>query len=201
MKNSYIGQASLVLMLAVIFGALLAGVQAGLAGRIDANKVGETMDQIPTLVPGAVASATEEVQMGEFLAYHAFDADGNELGWVIKAVGQGFAGPIEVLVGYNADATELTGVYVLSQNETPALGSNITQDYFLGEFTDPVRPTDVTLEAVKVPTDGAAGEIRAVTGATISSNAVCSILNGANEQFRTALIAWRAEQATNGGEE
>jgi electron transport complex protein RnfG len=199
MKNSYIGQASLVLLLAVIFGGLLAGVQVGLAGKIDANKKNETRDQIPNLVPGADVARTEEVMMDGKAAYRVFDADGQEIGWVIKAAGQGFAGLIEVLVGFDAKAERITGIYVLSQNETPALGSNITQDYFLGEFTG--RATGQTLEAAKVPAEGATNQIKAITGATISSNAVCSILNGADEQFRTAQAAWRTSQASNGGEE
>ena len=53
MKNSYIGQAWLVLALALCFGAALAGVESALKGRITANKLAATVEQIPSLVQGS----------------------------------------------------------------------------------------------------------------------------------------------------
>jgi Na+-translocating ferredoxin:NAD+ oxidoreductase subunit G len=213
MKNSYLGQAWLVLAISLVFGALLAGVQVGLAGKIAANKLNETLEQIPNLVampefdPEADASETaenptgnpeatkvfdaEEHHIGWVVerelegrqAYEAFDLKGARVGWVIKAAGNGFADRIELLMGFNADATQITGMFVLDQKETPALGDNITKAKFRDRFIG--KPTDVVLSASQTPTQP--DQIQALTGATISSQSVCDIVNGAAEQFTAAL--------------
>ena len=53
MKNSYIAQAWLVIVLSLCFGVALAAVQTTLSPKIDANKLRDTIGQIPNLVPGA----------------------------------------------------------------------------------------------------------------------------------------------------
>lgn len=182
MKISYITQAWLVLVLAFCFGASLAGVQTALSSRIEANKMAETNDQIPMLVPGA--SGSERELFGDMAAYRAMNDAGQTIGWVIPAKGQGFADVIEVLIGVNADASEITGVYVLDQKETPGLGNKIVEadwrDQFKGKnCTEP-------LEVVKMAPQQAR-QIEAVTGATISSDSVVGIINRTAKAFRQAL--------------
>jgi electron transport complex protein RnfG len=162
----YVGQARLILALAGLFGASLALVQAGLAPRIEANKQAETQRQVPVLVPGA-AHAEPSPWRGR-PALHAEDEDGADRGWVIPATGAGFAGPIEILIGLNVDATQITGLYVLSQVETPGLGNRITETPWLDQFRGRSTGTPLTLKQI----DG-------ISGATISSESVVSAVNGA----------------------
>ena len=58
----------------------------------------------------------------------------------------------------------IKGVSILSQTETPGLGSMITESLFTDQFKE-LSASDIALK-----TDG--GKIDAVTGATISSRAV-----------------------------
>ena len=51
--GGYLRQAWLVLLLALLYGAALAGVQTTLGPKIAENKRDETYGVIPTLVPGA----------------------------------------------------------------------------------------------------------------------------------------------------
>jgi len=178
----YLKQAWLVLALALIFGALLAGVQAKLGPKIDENKRNETFDQIPGLVgadPAGVSVRIWTTADGK-VAYEAVDEAEQTLGWVIKGVGQGFADKIEVLIGLDADAETLTGLFVLDQKETPALGDNIKKPEFCDRFCGKTAGEMVT--AVKSDPEG--NQIQAITGATVSSSAVCTIVNNAVEQFR-----------------
>ena len=62
MKDNYLVQAWLVVGLALCFGAALAGVDAALSEKIAANKLDETMRQIPALGPGSTGG--EEVEIG-----------------------------------------------------------------------------------------------------------------------------------------
>ncbi len=99
MKDNYIVQAWLILMLAVCFGAALSGIELALADKIEQNKIDETYSQIPNIVHspwwGQEKWAADQVKTQEWvtdaghLAYKAFDERGDPVGWVIKATGQG----------------------------------------------------------------------------------------------------------------
>ena len=192
--KGYIRQAWLVLILAACFGAALAVVHIAWQGRIDENKRNETYDQIPLLVPGADKELTEKLSIDGREVYKVFGggADGQpaHLGWVVRASGQGFADRIELLIGLDAPAEAITGLYVLEQKETPGLGSKITGKFraqFAGK--DPAKPLEITKAA---PKDGA-NQIRAVTGATVSSRTVCEIVNAALKDLRGKLAAGAKE--------
>jgi electron transport complex protein RnfG len=175
MKENYLVQAWLVLALALLFGAALAGVQAGLGEKIERNKLNETLDQIPNLVPGATGG--EAMQVDGKTVYRALNDADERVGWVISASGQGFADQIEVLIGLSRDAEQITGLYVLAQKETPGLGDNITREKWLGQFSG--RKTLSPLEVYKGTEKTGEYGIQAVAGATISSQSVADIVNTA----------------------
>ena len=196
-RTNYLTQAWLVLALAACFGAALAGVQSALQPRINQNKLDETYDQIPKLLsPSAGSGAPQAPQVDaaqtqEFvtadgkLAYKAFSSDGRHLGWVIKAVGQGFADKIELLVGLDVKAKTILGMYVLAQKETPAVGNRIEEASWRRRFSgmDATRPVLVTRGSPR-PEEN---EVQAVTGATVSSKSVCEIISKAVAEFREQL--------------
>ncbi len=185
MKTNYLQDAWLVLVLALFFGLGLAYVQATLTPRIDANKLNDALAQIPQLVPGAAKGA--QVDLAGARVFKALDAAGAPVGWVVPASGQGFADVVSVLIGVDANATQITGLYVLDQKETPGLGDFITsgpkfRDQFVG------KPVDGSLTVVKRAA-AAPAEVEAITGATISSDSVTGIINKRLAAFRQALAA------------
>jgi electron transport complex protein RnfG len=196
-RESYLRQAWLVILLGLVYGGALAGVETTLRDRIADNKMQETYDRIPYLVPGADRDKTEEVNKAEKVVltgtdgkeqqvYLAVAADGTQKGWVLPASGQGFADRIDLLIGLDAHASTITGLYVLDQKETPGLGSFITsEELFLSQFAG--RSADEPLVVVK--TDPAAGsnQIRALSGATISSESVSAIVNQAIANFKEPI--------------
>ncbi|MBP7830015.1 MAG: FMN-binding protein [Kiritimatiellae bacterium] len=182
MKNSYIGQAWLVIVLALAFGAALAGVQAALSPKIAANKLNDTLSQIPALVPGATTGQPETI--GGQAVYRAMNDQGEQVGWVISARGLGFADILDLLVGLNQDLTRVTGLYVLEQKETPGLGDRITEPAWRDQFKG--KPTAPELSVTKAAPQSDS-EIQGVTGATISSGSVVGLVNGAVARFREAL--------------
>lgn len=181
--TNYLADAWLVLVLALFFGLGLAYVQATLTPRIEANKLNDALAQIPQLVPGAVKG--EQVEVAGARVFKALDASGAPLGWVVPASGQGFADVVSVLIGVDANATRITGLYVLEQKETPGLGDFITsgpkyRDQFAG------KPADGSLTVVKRKA-AAPAEVEAITGATISSESVLRIVNARLRAFRQAV--------------
>ncbi len=170
--------------MALCFGAALAGVDAALSEKIAANKLDETMRQIPALGPGSTGG--EEVEIGGRTVYRATGADGEQLGWVVPAAGPGFADKIEVLIGLDLQCETITGLYVLSQKETPGLGSRIVEAEWLKQFARKATSPPLT---VKKNAPLGEHEILAITGATISSQRVSAIVNAAVAEMRPHLAA------------
>ncbi len=173
-----LAQAKLVLFLGVFLAVALAGVDLGLRERIVANKTAETYSEIPRLVPGADAQRTEALQVwvaGKTQRiYKAFSATGEHLGFVLPTSGSGFSDRIELLIGLDAQGQTLTGLYVLDQKETPGLGDHIKEAQFQARFAGAQTP----LTAVKGDSKNH-NEIKAIVGATVSSQSVCDIVNRA----------------------
>ena len=86
-----------------------------------------------------------------------------EIGFAFLAVGKGYGGLINILVGLENETT-IKGVTIISHLESPGLGARITESSFRNQFVG-VNIADVALRQ-----NG--GEIDAITGATISSRAV-----------------------------
>lgn len=191
----YIKQGWLVIVLGVCFAATLAGIHQALKNRIAANQLHAIDGQIPALIPGADSAKTK---LDEHLTAQlkmevrkAFSSKGKLLGWVLRASGSGFADKIEILIGLDVSTTKITGIYVLEQQETPCLGSKITTRRWNSQYYD--QPTDKKLVVVKgMSTEQKKikdGQIDAITGATISSDAVTDIVNDAVTKAKPALIA------------
>ena len=194
-KGSYLGQAWLVILLALIYGGALAGVQTTLGPIIAENKKRETYDTIENLIDGADKDKTGEVMvMGadgkEQVVYRANAADGTLMGWVLPASGLGFADRIDLLIGLSADLSTITGLYVLDHKETPGLGDKITSSSFLCHFKDQPAEPSLVVVGPNTRTDLTAkvdGEIVAVSSATISSDSVAEIVNKAIANFREPI--------------
>jgi len=190
MKDSYIGQAWLVIFLGLVFGGMLAGVQASLSGRIEQNKADDILSQLPRLVQGADKTRSGQartIEVGQgpgkrsYRVYRAEAPDGKLLGWVVRAGGQGFADVIELLIGLDAAGETITGLYVLDQKETPGLGDRIRSSWG-DQFAGKRPPLEVTKAA-----PARANQIRAITAATISSESVTKLVNQAAKDVQGRL--------------
>ncbi len=85
------------------------------------------------------------------------------IGYTFIARGRGYGGEISTLVGIDKDLA-IKEITVLSNTETPGLGTRITLASFSEQFKG-LKSPDVVLSR-----DG--GRVDAITGATISSRAV-----------------------------
>ena len=119
------------------------------------------------------------------LVYAAYNAQDSLLGVAVTGSGQGFQDIIQLIYGYNPYTQKLIGFQILESRETPGLGDKTSSDTgFLSNFD----ALDVQLDsdhqqilhpvvAVKHGTKQADWQIDSITGATISSKAVGSIIN------------------------
>jgi len=207
MKDNYIVQAWLILALAVCFAAALSGIEIALADRIAENKRNETFGQIANLVrspwwepvPAQTWQAdgkTEQWVTPEgHLAYKAFDKQGTDRGWVIKASGQGFADRIEILIGLDVPGETVLGLYVLDQKETPALGNRIKEETWRRKFVGRETSRDIVVSSASKMADNIANNsVQAITGATVSSKSVAAIVNAAVKDFRNRISDLKKKQ-------
>ena len=108
---------------------------------------------------------------------------GEALGYVITTTnGNAYGGDITVSVGIALDGT-VTGIQFLSISETAGLGMNAARPDFYEQFNDQ------QVERFVVTKTGASGdgEIDALSGATITSNAVVGNVNAALAYFQEVL--------------
>lgn len=87
---------------------------------------------------------------------------------------RGYSGPIQVLTVINADGTIL-GIRVLTINDTPNLGTLVAEDAYTDLFEGKTGPLG------SVTADAGDQDVEAVSGATISSDAVVDAVNYAFE--------------------
>ena len=97
---------------------------------------------------------------------------------VFEVTGTGFADNFGLMLGVNINDDRLAGVGVTTHKETPGLGANAKDDpgfpaQFKGASID---------NAVKITSDG--GSINAISGATITSRAVCAAATKAFETYK-----------------
>lgn len=106
-------------------------------------------------------------------AYDAKDASGAHLGYVVQATSpNGYGGNITLMVGVTSEGTS-NGYSLLTINETAGLGMNAKNEEFANQYAGK------TVEAFEVTKMGASADnqIDAISGATITSNAVTEAVN------------------------
>lgn len=94
------------------------------------------------------------------------------IGHAFKAVGDGFGGPMTILVGMENET--IKGIGIVTHRETPGLGDKIEEREFLDRFVG------VDVAYVALPPEG---RIDGITGATISVKAVIDTVRVAAEEF------------------
>jgi electron transport complex protein RnfG len=105
-----------------------------------------------------------------------FDGKANVIAF--EGAGKGYGGDIGIMVGVNIDDGKIIGAAVTTHSETPGLGATAKDDpTFVSQFKD-LSVTDL----IKVTNDG--GTINAMSGATITSRAVCDGVAGAMDIYK-----------------
>ena len=113
----------------------------------------------------------------------AVDASGESLGYIFNVTtAEGYGGDISLTVGIQADGT-VNGYSILSINETAGLGMNAQNEEWASQFADK------NVDAFTVVKDGSGAnddaKIDAISGATITSEAVAGAMNSCIIYFHT----------------
>ncbi len=114
---------------------------------------------------------------------YAVDAAGNVLGYCMSITTTGSQDALTTGVCYGADGV-LVGISVLKNSETVGLGQLASEESFTSQFSN----KDVDAFTVTKRGAGSDDEIEAITGATITTNAVTLAVN-AGMYFADYIIA------------
>ena len=190
----FIEQSWLLIVSSLCFGLLVAATDAGLSGKIEKNKADKlnrlTLSLLREVKDFVPVDAQFEVGLGrgksdKVTVYRAVGQTQECVGWSFLAVGDGFSGRIELVVAVDADFGKLMGFEVLASSETPGFGDRIKDDYYRNQFKG--APAGELKLVSAGGADKVDSEIVAITGATISSEAVVVILNDSLGQIKEQM--------------
>ncbi|MDO9547661.1 MAG: FMN-binding protein [Candidatus Marinimicrobia bacterium] len=169
---------------AVLSGLLLSFLNLHTRPLIEAHQDKVLNDALSSVLPGCDKIAEQFYENTQF--YFGYDAQNNVKGIAFLTEGNGFQSKLRILVGMDAGLTQIVKIRILEQKETPGLGTKIETDpsskanpeWFPKQFDGLNITNKITYLKNQTP-DKSAGEIMAITGATISSKAVIDIINAA----------------------
>lgn len=124
------------------------------------------------------AKQFEEVSdfKGDGIVKNVFEGkDGDKkVGYCVSVTPSGYGGEMEIMVGVDDDL-KIAGIEIVSSSETAGLGKNASKESFKSQFVGLTKEITVKKNAP----DKNNNEIQALSGATITSNAVSSGANAA----------------------
>lgn len=147
--------------------ALVNGVTAPVIAELNARK---TQEAISAVLPGG-GEKRADFPDETGLVSAVYESD---LGYAVEVCPAGFDGTITMMVGIDKSGTVL-GIRVVSQTETAGLGAVSAANTSAGERFR--AQFEGAAGAVSVKKDG--GTVDAITGATITSRAVCEGVSAA----------------------
>jgi electron transport complex protein RnfG len=188
----FIEQSWLLIVASFFFGLLIAIANSAWSPRIEQNKI----DKIDRLMGGLLPKAEKfelavELQIesakGKKTKSNVYKglAEGRCVGWAFNCEGPGFADKIELIIAVDENFENFAGYAVLASNETPGFGDRIKLPYYRQQFAG--APAD-KLELVKTgDAKKIDSEIVAISGATVSSEAVIKIINNSVTQVKKQM--------------
>lgn len=183
--NDVIKPAFVLTIICLIVSAALSLTNSLTANRIEQMNLQNKNAEMAALLPAE--NYEEDVIMWETAdpSLSIYKAKNGEevLGYIITSSAKGYGGEIVIMTAFNPDKT-VKGISILNaEDETPGLGQNVTKVEFYSQFNG----LNTEAQVVKNSADNTAGEIKAVTGATISSKGVVKAVNSAREQLESYL--------------
>ena len=203
MKDSFFYPIFFMLIIVVIFVGILAVAYRFSEKKIDDYRLDEYQKKILELVSNEVAlkSGIEQKQLLEYYpqsfdkyivaidmpesdrdAYKAV-VDGQTVAYCFEIRGKGLWGSMRALVALDTQLRTIYDFAIVDQMETPGLGARIGEDWFLAQFrnllfiVNPEKEQKTeNYEFIDEKAETNPGQLKRVTGATISSSAVLNML-------------------------
>jgi Na+-transporting NADH:ubiquinone oxidoreductase subunit C len=169
------------LIITVLCISITAGLFLSTQDRVTANESlflrKTVLEAAGVEYPDDFAEITKlyESSVRENNGIYTVSTDNGKQVYVLPFSGPGLWGTINIMVGYSSNLEALTGIGIVSQNETPGLGARIEETWFKRQFVGKWGPFTLVEEGTADKPD----EIDGLTGATRTSRGMLDILNKA----------------------
>ena len=188
----------ILLLVTAIAGAALSMVNVITKPRIEEQKRLVThralIAALPAADPESIVPVSQNEEVDYYIGYKTQDKQ-NIIGFAFIAKEAGYSSVIETMVGIDTTGT-IMGIKIMQQVETPGLGTKIEEvkykessSWFQDQFLNR------TVDKLDVDKDG--GDIKSVTGATISSRAVANSIKKGLGNLEEKLGGFNKKLNTN----
>ncbi len=170
-------------VLSAFSGGLLAAIRNGTMARIENQQLQLVKGPvIQEIMQGAsndpVADRFKLADGDQERTFFVGKFDGQPNTVAFETFGKGYGGDVGLMVGINTDTAKIVGVGVTTHSETPGLGARAKTDpAFAAQFKDKMLTAPFAVS-------GDGGQINALSGATITSRAVCAAATAAEQVYQ-----------------
>ena len=158
-------------LIAVAVSLIMSGVNKITSPVIAQNQELALQESLKTVIDGEEFELLDE---GEGYSVYKAIKGGEEKGLCVVTLGSGYGGEIKILTGIDKDR-KVTGVELLNHSETAGLGANAQKPEFKNQYAGKSFGIGVNKKAASDT------EIKALSGATVTSKAVTDCVNKALE--------------------
>ena len=162
-------------VICILIGLLLAATNAVTAPRISELQLQTQAESRRMVLPEAAdfsGEKTVSLSGTDYTYCEGIRSDGSCAGYVFTTSAKGYGGDVVVMSGVSADGI-ITGIQTLELNETAGLGMKAAEEDFLTQYNGKAGKIGVAKN------DPGENDIQALTGATITSQAVTDSVNTA----------------------
>jgi len=187
MKKSFAYPIIFMSILTAVFVFILAFLNESTAERVAIlqgtdlrKKILYSFDiQVPTEDPMEIEALFNEHVEEEIIdeeAIYVLNEGGEDKGYAFPVSGPGLWGGINAYAAISTDYSKLLGIVFIKHEETPGLGGRIDEEAYLQQFRDlELSQTNGENYIIYRPANG--GNVDAISGATLTSQAVAKLLN------------------------
>lgn len=182
-ESNFINMFVTLLLVTGIAGLALGGVYVVTKEPIAFAKKAKLETALSKVLPEFDNISAKEVEIApgkDPLTFYTATKAGEKVGVAVKTYTNiGYAGHIDLMVGFNPDMT-IKSTAVLKHSETPGLGDKMTKAK--SDWSNQFNGIDPANFSLKVTKDG--GDVDAITAATISSRAFCDAVKRAYDTYK-----------------
>lgn len=159
-------------LITAIAGALLGVVYEGTKTMIAEKKEAVNQAAYKEVLPEA--TALEKMELADGASENIIEVYKDAAaGYAVKVMGSGYGGDMEIAIGLNPEG-EIIAIKIVSSSETAGLGQKASDESFKGQYTG--KNASMVLEVTKQAASSD-NQIEAISGATITSDAVTAAIN------------------------
>ncbi|MBQ3118542.1 MAG: RnfABCDGE type electron transport complex subunit G [Clostridia bacterium] len=161
------------LVISLVVALLLAFTNTITREKIAENTLNEQKQARREVLSGASEFVYVNYRKGNVESVFEGRSGTDIVGWCVNITPSGYGGEIDLMVGISSDM-KVSGIKVVSNSETAGLGAKCADREFSGQFAKKTAPVSVIKNGTPE-----SNEIVAITGATVTSEAVTKGVNEA----------------------